>query len=234
MIAARGVAKTYRTPWGKVEALSEVSIEMPAGYCLLVRGPSGSGKTTLLNILGCLTLPTRGEVWLDGEDVCHLPDHFRSALRRDKIGFVFQQYHLLTGYTAAENVTMPLLPAGVAAAEREARAHSVLRALGLSARTAFDVSRLSGGEQQRVAIARALICDPPVVIADEPTANVDEGTAASILELLASLKARGKTMVIAAHDQMWRDSGIVDQELSLPFGTPGAASFAAGPLEAQR
>ncbi|MFA5117442.1 MAG: ABC transporter ATP-binding protein [Candidatus Omnitrophota bacterium] len=200
MIQIRSLTKVFKETGREVVALCDVKIDIQKGECVLIGGTSGSGKTTLLNVVGCLTRPTSGEVLIDHNATSGLPEHFLSDLRRRKIGFVFQQYHLFTGYTAIENVGMPLVPKGVREAERRRRAGYLLDSLGLHGRADFPVNELSGGEQQRVAIARALINDPDIIIADEPSSNIDAGNAAKIIEIFVELIRRGKTFLITAHN----------------------------------
>jgi len=212
------VAKSYRKGARRVEVIKNLSLRIGRGEAVLVNGPSGSGKTTFLNILGCLTRPTTGHVLVGRHAVSGRPDHFRSKVRRDQIGFIFQQFNLLSGFTAAENVAMPLVPLGWDAGKRRERAEYLLQGLGLSHRAGFDVSELSGGEQQRVAIARALVCDPWLVLADEPTSNVDRETAEMVHAIFADLKSKEKTLVVASHDPELAHCGLFDRELSLPGG----------------
>jgi putative ABC transport system ATP-binding protein len=212
------VAKSFRSGTQRVDVIGDLSLRIGRGEAVLVNGPSGTGKTTLLNIVGCLTRPSEGYVLLGRRAVSGRPDHFRSTVRRDQIGFIFQQFNLLAGFTAVENVAMPLVPRGLKAAERRTRAEHLLGELGLAHRAHFDVSELSGGEQQRVAIARALVCDPWLFLADEPTSNVDRETARVVLSIFAELKSKHKTLVVASHDPLLVDSGLFDRELALPEG----------------
>lgn len=212
------VSKHFRSGSERVEPIRDLSFRVDVSEAVLVSGPSGSGKTTLLNIVGCLTRPSQGAVSVGGREVSRLADHFRTQVRRHQIGFIFQQFNLLAGYTAVENVAMPLIPSGVSAEERRRRAGDLLNLLGLSHRARFSVSELSGGEQQRVAIARALIRDPWLILADEPTSNVDAESASQILAIFSELKSRKKTIVVASHDPMLVESGLFDRELVLPDG----------------
>jgi len=218
MIRLERVSKTYRRGRIPVVALADVSLAVEAGQCVLLTGPSGSGKTTLLNVLGCLTRPSQGEIWLNGRDAARLPDHFRSHLRRHEIGFIFQQFNLLPGETVLDNIALPLVPTGMRPREHIARARALAERLGLGERVDFHGRELSGGEQQRVAIARALINDPALILADEPNSNVDRETATAILDLFAQLKRQGKTLLIASHDPLWRESELVDGLFHLKDG----------------
>jgi putative ABC transport system ATP-binding protein len=199
MIEIKALSKIFRQGNEDVAALSEVSLAIKKGECVIIGGPSGSGKTTFLNIVGGLTRPTRGEVLIDGKSLSRLPEHFLCELRRCTIGFIFQQFNLFSGYTALENVGMPLVPRGMGEKERRRRAAELLDSLGIADRADFPVNELSGGEQQRVAIARALINDPAIIIADEPISNVDDQNAARIAEIFARLNREGKTFLLTTH-----------------------------------
>ena len=199
MVILESVSKVFRQGREEVPALSDVSLRIEKGECVTIKGPSGCGKSTLLGIIGTLARPTRGEVSLDGTRVTGLPEHFLCDLRRRKIGFVFQHFHLLRGYSALENVGLPLVPQGLREAERNRRAMPLLEAMGLESRAHFPIHHLSGGEQQRVAIARALVLSPELLIADEPISNVDADNAALIGNVLANLNREGKTLIFTTH-----------------------------------
>lgn len=205
MIQLVNIEKEFRRGSGPVvQALRGVSFSMDRGEMVAIRGASGSGKSSLLNLLGCLDQPTRGQYLLDGRDVSRTDDRLRSRLRARHIGFIFQAFHLLPRTTALENVEMPSLylarSRGEAAGIRQ-RARAALERVGLGHRLHHFPTELSGGEQQRVAIARALINDPALILADEPTGNLDATSGASIMSLIAEVHGEGKTVVLVTHDE---------------------------------
>jgi len=200
-VRIQNVKKAYRMGKVIVPALRGVSFEVKEGEFLAVFGPSGSGKSTLLHIIGCLDRPDEGKIFIDGSDVLKLSDEELAELRLRKIGFVFQFFNLLPRLTAIRNVELPLLIAGVPEREARERAMEMLRLVGLEARVNHRPTELSGGEQQRVAIARALINNPKIVLADEPTGNLDTKSGWEIVQLMKRLnKERGQTFIVVTHD----------------------------------
>ena len=201
VISAHGLGKVYSPgTQAEVVALAGVDLDVRAGEFVAIMGPSGSGKSTLMNLIGCLDTPSSGRYLCDGEDVATLDAEARARLRRDKIGFVFQGFHLLPRMSALENVALPMGYVGVSPDERLARAQAALASVGLGERTGHRPNELSGGQQQRVAIARALINAPPILLADEPTGALDSRTGEEILALFRQLQQRGHTVVLITHD----------------------------------
>jgi putative ABC transport system ATP-binding protein len=200
MIEFDGVYRTYAMGDQILHALDDVSEAIEAGDYVAVVGPSGSGKSTLLNVLGCLDRPSRGVYRLDGEDVGSLSEEELSSIRRHKIGFVFQSFHLISRLDAAENVAFPMVFAGVPRAERRERVAAALSTVGLQERAGHRPAELSGGEQQRVAIARATVMRPQVLLADEPTGNLDSSSGRQVMEVLEGMNADGLTLIVVTHD----------------------------------
>jgi putative ABC transport system ATP-binding protein len=200
VIQLENVWRTFRVGQGEVHALKGVTLTVERGEHVALVGPSGSGKSTLLHIVGCLDRPTRGRYLLEGREVGSLSEEERSLLRRHRIGFVFQFFHLLPRLTAQGNVELPMLFAGTPPEERRERAARALGAVGLSHRATHRPDQLSGGERQRVAIARAVVMDPAVLLADEPTGNLDRASALEVMELIERMNARGLTLVVVTHD----------------------------------
>jgi putative ABC transport system ATP-binding protein len=201
LISIRGVNKVYSLGDIEVPALTGVSLDIEEGEFVSIMGPSGSGKSTFMNILGCLDKPTTGEYLLDGVNMGELGRDQLAALRNKKIGFVFQGFNLLARTSALENVELPLLYDGLSSRERRERALQALKSVGLEGRAGHTPNQLSGGQQQRVAIARALVNDAPIILADEPTGNLDTRTSVEIMELFVELNiGSGKTIILVTHE----------------------------------
>ena len=202
----------------ELEALKGVSLSVEAGKITVLRGPSGSGKTSLLALLGAMARPTSGRIFLDGRELTSLPERFLTEVRRRTFGFVFQQFHLIRGLSAIDNVMLPAYPIGGAWRELRQRAQALLESLDLGDRMSARVEWLSGGEQQRVAIARALINDPDVLVADEPTANLDTALAAEFLGILETLAGQGRSILLTSHDPIVVSSAVVQRVVTLRDG----------------
>jgi len=200
LIRLESVSRVYRTDHIAVEALRGIDLDVAQGEFLAIIGPSGSGKSTLMHILGCLDRPTGGDYRLGGQSVADLDDNGLADLRGRFIGFVFQSYNLLPRTSALENVAAPLLYQGVGRRERLERARVELERLGLADRVSHEPNQLSGGQQQRVAVARALVTRPALILADEPTGNLDTQSGAEVMELLAALNLEGRTIILITHD----------------------------------
>jgi putative ABC transport system ATP-binding protein len=200
MIELDGVYRTYAMGSQTLHALNDVSETIEAGDYVAVVGPSGSGKSTLLNVLGCLDRPSRGVYRLNGEEVGSLSEEELSSIRRHRLGFVFQSFHLIPRLDAAENVAFPMVFAGVPRAERRERVADALAAVGLEERAHHRPAELSGGEQQRVAIARATVMRPQMLLADEPTGNLDSSSGRHVMEVLEGMNADGLTLIVVTHD----------------------------------
>jgi len=200
MIALHAIHRVFQVGDQEVHALDDVNLTVAAGDYLSIMGPSGSGKSTLLNIIGLLDRPSAGRYELDGRDVTSLSDDEQARTRREKIGFVFQFFHLVPRLTAAENVELPMVLEGLLPAERSARVSRALDAMDLADRAHHRPDQLSGGQRQRVAIARATVMEPAVLLADEPTGNLDRASGAEVIHILEQLNAKGITLLVVTHD----------------------------------
>ena len=222
VIKVEDLWKIYQLGEVQVEALRGVSFEIEEGEFVAIMGPSGSGKSTLLNILGCLDRPTRGRYFLDGQEVSQLNENQLAQIRNKKIGFIFQSFNLLPRLTALQNVELPLIYAGIPSQKRKEQAIKSLEAVGLGDRIHHYPNQLSGGQQQRVAIARALVNDPSIILADEPTGNLDTRSSEEIMHILQELNREGKTIILVTHERdiasharrilHFRDGQLVDNE----------------------
>lgn len=200
LISVRNLNKTYIMGAETVEALKDVSINIEKNEYVALMGPSGSGKSTLMNLLGCLDSPSRGEYWLNGTEVSTMDDGDLAEVRNKEIGFVFQTFNLLPRLSALENVALPLVYAGMNKEDRLAKARQVLEAVGLGDRVSHKPNELSGGQRQRVAIARALVNNPSIILADEPTGNLDTKTSYEIMELFKRIHQNGNTVILVTHE----------------------------------
>jgi len=233
LIEMRGIERTYVMGDNLVHALRGVDLSIEAGSSIAIMGTSGSGKSTMMNIMGCLDQPTRGNYLLNGKDVARLTRTQLADVRGRMIGFVFQSFNLLSRTSALENVEMPLMYQGVAGRERHKRALRALEQVGLSDRADHHSSQLSGGQQQRVAIARALVGEAPIIMADEPTGNLDTKTSFEVMAILQGLVAQGKTIILVTHEAdiaayasrvvTLRDGLIIDDKTQTPVKAEVAA-----------
>jgi len=219
MIVLNQVSKVFnKGRQNEFVSLREISITIPRQQVTVLKGPSGSGKTTLLSIIGGMSRPTSGRVTLDGHETTSLPERFLAALRRETFGFIFQQFNLINGISILENVMLPAVPNGERHATLKGRALELLAMFGLEARAATRVELLSGGEMQRVAIARALINNPRVIIADEPTAHLDSKLSGELITIMERLKQEGRTIIMASHDPLVCNAGVVDNLVEIRDG----------------
>jgi putative ABC transport system ATP-binding protein len=202
----------------EVCAVDRVTVGVERGEIVAIKGPSGSGKTTLLSLIGCMARPTSGSIVVDGRDVAKLSEEVLTRVRRKKFGFIFQQFHLISDLTVVDNVMLPLYPGNMRPAKMRRRAEATLEGLGLLGKMTRRVRQLSGGEQQRVAIARALINEPEIIIADEPTAHLDQKLSDEFMSILEDLNREGKTVVISTHDALIYDHRIVDRVIAMRDG----------------
>ena len=228
MIQLRDIKKVFNSGRpNEFTALYGVSLDIDAGGLTVLKGPSGSGKTTLLSILGCMARPTAGRIFFQDQELTSLPERFLAAIRRQAFGFIFQQFNLIKGLTALDNVMIPAYPSGEKRALIEARGVALLDSFCLKHKAASNVEWLSGGEAQRVAIARALINNPTVIIADEPTAHLDSRLSLEFMETMLRLKGQGRTILIASHDPIVYDAACIDRVIVIRDGAvinPGNAA----------
>jgi putative ABC transport system ATP-binding protein len=215
MIKLENVSKIYAQ---NIKALEDISLEFNEGELIILKGVSGSGKSTILSLIAGLSKPTAGEVIVDGKKISKLPDHFAASYRRDNIGIVFQKYNLITALSVEENVTLPLFPLNLPRELMRQKAKKVLEMFHISHKSSLMVRNLSGGEQQRVAIARANINEPKIILADEPTANLDEKLSLEFIEILRELKSQKRTIVVATHDPLFFELDFVDRIITIEHG----------------
>lgn len=201
VIRTEHIAKIYIMGTEQVHALRDISITIKEGEYVALMGPSGSGKSTLMNMIGCLDTPTSGQYFLDGQDVSRMTDNQLAEVRNRKIGFVFQTFNLLPRSTALDNVTLPLIYAGLGSSDRKSRGEEVLTQVGLGDRMTHRPNELSGGQRQRVAVARALVNNPALILADEPTGNLDSKTSIEIMGLFEEIHRNGNTIVVVTHEE---------------------------------
>ncbi|WP_018756983.1 ABC transporter ATP-binding protein [Paenibacillus terrigena] len=219
LLKLEDVFKCYAMGGEEVTTLQGVSLQILQGEFVAIVGPSGSGKSTLMNMIGCLDVPTSGSYWIDGQEVSRMKDSQLAEIRNQKIGFIFQSFHLLSALSALENVELPLVYRGMSAKARKEQAQHALREVGLEERMHHRPSQLSGGQQQRVAIARALAGQPPILLADEPTGALDTKTGLEVMQMIHTLHRKGHTIVLITHDpqiaaQAERVIHIVDGQIS--------------------
>ncbi|NCO01142.1 MAG: ABC transporter ATP-binding protein [Epsilonproteobacteria bacterium] len=219
MIELKNITKVYElNRHDKVIALENVNLAIEEGELIVLKGASGSGKSTILSLIAALSKPTSGEVMVDKKHISKLPDNFASIYRRDNIGFIFQKYNLIPTLSVKENILLPLIPLNPHAKEAEDKIQAVMQRFHIEHKKDAMVRQLSGGEQQRVAIARANVNNPKIIIADEPTANLDEKLSEHFIEILRELKALNKTIIIATHDPLFFGLDFVDREIEIHNG----------------
>jgi putative ABC transport system ATP-binding protein len=233
LIEMRGIERTYVMGDNLVHALRGVDLVIDQGTSIAIMGTSGSGKSTMMNIMGCLDVPTKGNYLLSGKDVSKLSRAQLAEVRGKMIGFVFQSFNLLSRTSALENVEMPLMYQGISGRERHRRAHEALEKVGLATRSDHHPNQLSGGQQQRVAIARALVTEAPIIMADEPTGNLDTRTSYEVMAILQGLVAQGKTVILVTHESdiaayaervvTLRDGQVIDDKKQTPLKAEVAA-----------
>jgi len=219
MIQLKNITKVFKTTkTDTITALNNINLTFNTGELIILKGASGSGKSTILSLLAGLSKPTTGEVLIDKKRISKLPDDFATAFRQKHIGFIFQKYNLIENLSVAENIMLPLYPLNLDSKELEAKANEVMKKFQIEHKKDIDISSLSGGEQQRTAIARAHINDPKIILADEPTANLDAKLSQSFVEILKELKAKNKTIIVATHDPIFFDLEFVDKIIEIQNG----------------
>lgn len=218
MIVLHEVCKQFMQGDEEAHALKKISLEIKKGECVVLKGASGSGKSTLLSLIAGLMQPSSGKISVDGKEISKLPESFSAQLRRKNIGFIFQKFHLIPHLSALENVVAPLIPENIPVSVLEEKANAVMKQCGIAHKANMRVNRLSGGEQQRVAIARALVNKPSIILADEPTANLDESLSMALIAEFETLKQQGVTQLIATHDPLFFELPFVDRIVEIKNG----------------
>jgi putative ABC transport system ATP-binding protein len=219
MIQLKDVMKSYEINKNySVSALKNINLNFSEGEVIILKGASGSGKSTILSLIAALSKPTSGEVIVDGKKISKLSDNFASIYRRDNIGFIFQKYNLISNLSVEENILLPLVPLNLSANEVQNRLNKVMEKFHIKHKQSVSVDSLSGGEQQRVAIARSSVNNPKIILADEPTANLDEELSLAFIEILRELKSLNKTIIIATHDPLFFGLDFVDKEIEISNG----------------
>lgn len=218
MIHVENVSKSFVQGSSSLYALRDISLHVKAGECVVLKGASGSGKSTLLSLIAGLQKPTTGDIIVAGKKIAKLPEAHSARFRRENIGFIFQKYHLIPNLSVEENILVPLIPSNPSFEEAKKRVKQVMEQFSIIHKASTNVKHLSGGEQQRTAIARALVCSANVVLADEPTANLDAALSLSLIEHLQALKDKGVTLIIATHDPLLAEQAFVDRVIELKNG----------------
>ena len=215
MIELINVSKIYN---GNIQALKNINLSFKEGELIVLKGVSGSGKSTILSLIAGLSKPTEGEIRVDGKRISKLPDHFAAVYRRDNIGIIFQKYNLIPTISAEENVLLPLLPLNLPREIMHQKSNKVLEKFSIAHKSKHIVKNLSGGEQQRIAIARANVNEPKIILADEPTANLDEKLSCEFIEILRELKSQNRTILVATHDPLFFTLDFVDRVVTIEHG----------------
>ena len=219
VIKTNNVSKVYNPGMAdEIRAVTDVTINVDRAEVVVLKGPSGSGKTTLLSLIGCMSRPTEGSIYINDKDVAKLPERFLSQIRHNTFGFIFQQFNLIKDVSVIENVMLPLFPMDIGVKEIKARAESILEDLNILNKKNMKVKRLSGGEQQRVAIARALMNHPEIILADEPTAHLDTKLSEELLDILKNMNAQGKVIIIGTHDPLVYESSFIHRIIEMRDG----------------
>lgn len=218
MIKLQNITKSFEQAGGLFHALHTIDLHVKKGECVVLKGASGSGKSTLLSLIAGLQKPTSGHIEVDGKAIAKLPEAHSAQFRRETVGFIFQKYHLIPTLSVEENILLPLIPFNLSLAEAKGRVQAVMEQFSIAHKARLHVKLLSGGEQQRTAIARALVCSPKILLADEPTANLDASLSLSLMGYFEMLKSKGVSIVIATHDALVVEQPLVDRVVELKNG----------------